>query len=241
MKKTVFITGGAGGIGSALSLEFAKNGYTVALNHNTSDPTEIMEKIKQYSPLSKAYCGDMSDYDTAKAVLDLAKSELGDIDCLINNAGISYVGLFNTMRPVEWQKVFSANINTAFNCSHAVLQDMLKRHSGCIINISSMWGEVGASCEVAYSASKGAIDSFTRALAKETAPNGIRVNAIACGYIETKMNSHLTEEEKQAFFEEIPLMRAGSPGEIAKAALFLAGEDAAYITGEILRVNGGIV
>lgn len=241
MNKTVFITGGAGGIGSALSLEFAKNGYTVALNHNTTDPSAVMEEIKKYSPLSRAYCGDMSDYEAAKRLIGLAESEIGDIDCLINNAGVSYVGLFNTMRPEDWKKVFAANVDTVFNCSHAVLQSMLRRREGCIINISSMWGEAGASCEVAYSATKGAVDSFTRALSKEAAPNGIRVNAIACGYIETRMNSHLTEEEKQAFFEEIPLMRAGTPTEIAKAALFLAGDDAAYITGEILRVNGGLL
>ncbi|MBQ6555373.1 MAG: SDR family oxidoreductase [Firmicutes bacterium] len=241
MEKTVFITGGAGGIGSALSLEFAKNGYRVALNYNTTDPSAIMEEIKKYSPLSKAYQGDMSDYETAKRVFELAESEAGEINCLINNAGISYVGLFNIMRPEDWKKVFAANVDTVFNCSHLALQSMLRRHEGCIINISSMWGEAGASCEVAYSASKGAVDSFTRALSKEAAPNGVRVNAIACGYIETRMNAHLTEEEKKAFFEEIPLMRAGTPEEAAKAALFLASEDAAYITGEILRVNGGLV
>lgn len=239
MNKTVFITGGAGGIGSAIALEFAKSGYTVAVNCNSSDPTEILEKVRRYSPSSAAYRGDMSDYETAKEVFERAERELGGIDCLVNNAGVSYIGLFNTMRPEEWKAIFAANTDTMINCSYLALRGMLVRHSGCIINISSIWGEVGASCEVIYSATKGAMDSFTRALAKETAPNGIRVNAVACGVIDTKMNAHLTAEERAQLTDEIPMMRYGTPEEAAKAVLFLASEDASYITGEILRVNGG--
>lgn len=239
MKKTVFITGGAGGIGSAVALEFAKNGYNIALNCNTSDPSAVMESILPYSPDSAVFRGDMSVYETAADVFGRAEARFGGIDSLVNNAGVSYIGLFNTMPPVEWDRIIKANINTMINCSHLAIQGMLRRHSGNIINISSMWGEVGASCEVIYSATKGAMDSFTRALAKETAPNGIRVNAVACGVIDTKMNAHLSEEEKQALTDEIPLMRYGTPQEAAKAVMFLASDDSSYVTGEILRVNGG--
>ncbi|MBR6400279.1 MAG: 3-oxoacyl-ACP reductase FabG [Firmicutes bacterium] len=241
MKKTVFITGGAGGIGAATALLFAENGYNVALNYNTSDPEHIMEEIRKYSPASRAYRGDMSDYTAAAGVLARARDELGDIDVLVNNAGVSYVGLFNTMTPDMWRRVLAANLDTVINCSHIVLRDMLKRHSGAIVNISSMWGEAGASCEVIYSASKGAVDSFTRALAKECAPNGVRVNAVAPGVIDTKMNAHLTPEEAAQLCDEIPMMRFGTPEEAAKAVLFLASDDSSYITGEIIRVNGGIL
>lgn len=241
MGKTVLITGGAGGIGSAAALLFAKNGYAVALNYNTSDPSNIIEEIKKYSPLSKAYRGDMSDYDIAKGVFMQITADMGDIDVLVNNAGISYIGLFNTMTPDIWRKILAANLDTVINCSHLALEGMLKRHSGVIINISSMWGEAGASCEVIYSASKGAVDSFTRALAKECAPNGIRVNAVAPGVIDTKMNAHLSGEELAQLTDEIPMMRMGTPDEAAAAVYFLASDAASYITGEILRVNGGII
>ncbi len=241
MHKTLFITGGAGGIGSATALEFAKNGYTIALNYHITAPDDILPKILEYSPHSKAYQGDMSDYAEAKAVFAQAETELDGIDCLINNAGISYIGLFNTMQPDQWQRIISANINTMLNCSHLAIQGMLRRRRGSIINISSMWGEVGASCETVYSATKGAMDSFTRALAKESAPNGIRVNAIACGVIDTAMNACLTPEERSALTDEIPLMRYGTPEEVAKAALFLASDDSSYVTGQVLRVNGGFL
>ena len=241
MGKTVFITGAAGGIGSACALEFAKKGYNVAVGYNTSDPGGLMERLKEYGGKYRAYKGDLSCYDTAVGVFADIQSDMGDIDCLVNNAGISYIGLFNTMTPDMWKKIFAADLETTVNCSHIAVKEMLKRHSGCIINISSMWGEVGASCEVIYSAAKGAVDSFTRALAKECAPNGIRVNAVAPGVIDTKMNAQLTQEEMDALIDEIPMMRLGTPEETAKAVFFLASDEASYITGEILRVNGGII
>lgn len=242
MQKKVFISGGAGGIGSAIALEFAKNGYIVVINYNTSDPSGILAEVQKYSPNSIAIQGDLSDYSSAGRVFADVFETVGDIDCLVNNAGVSYIGLFNTMQPEHWQKIINSNMNTMINCSHIAIQGMLQRHSGCIINISSMWGEVGASCEVIYSATKGAMDSFTRALAKETAPNGIRVNAVACGVIDTEMNNHLTDDERLALTEEIPMMRYGTAEEVAKAVFFLAdNENSSYITGEILRVNGGMI
>ncbi len=241
MKKTVFITGAAGGIGAACALEFAKNGYNVAIGYNTSDPVPVLEKIKKYGVVCNAYKGDLSVYDEAKGIFDRIKSDMGDIGCLVNNAGVSYIGLFNTMTPNMWQKILAADLYSVINCSHIAIKDMLKVHSGCIINISSMWGETGASCEVIYSAAKGAVDSFTRALAKECAPNGIRVNAVAPGVIDTKMNAHLSSEEMNALTEEIPMQRLGTPEETAKAVYFLASDEASYITGEILRVNGGMI
>ena len=241
MRKTVFITGGAGGIGAACATEFAKKGYNVAVGYNTSDPQPLLDSLKQYGGKYAAYKGDLSVYDTALGVFSAIKSDMGGVDCLVNNAGVSYIGLFNTMTPDMWQRILAADLETTINCSHIAIKDMLKNHSGCIINISSMWGEAGASCEVVYSAAKGAIDSFTRALAKECAPNGIRVNAVAPGVIDTKMNACFTEDEMNALIEEIPMMRLGTPEETAKAVFFLASDDASYITGEILRVNGGML
>ncbi|MBQ9519262.1 MAG: 3-oxoacyl-ACP reductase FabG [Firmicutes bacterium] len=241
MAKTVFITGGTGGIGFACAEEFAKNGYNVAFGYNSSDPEVLIQRLKSLGVKYGAYRGDLSDYGTAADIFARIQSDMGDIDCLVNNAGISYIGLFNTMTPDMWQKILNADLGTVINCSHLALRGMLKRHSGSIVNISSMWGETGASCEVIYSAAKGGVDSFTRALAKECAPNGVRVNAVAPGVINTKMNGHLTEEEMNTLIEEIPMMRIGTPAETAKAVYFLAGDDASYITGEILRVNGGMI
>lgn len=241
MTPTVFISGGAGGIGAAVAFEFAKRGCNIALGCNRSDPSDIIKKIEVLTNI-KAYRGDLSDYNTAKALISRAEDELGDITCLVNNAGVSHIGLFNTMQPEQWQSIIDANLSTMINCSHIVLQGMLARHSGSIVNVSSMWGEAGASCEVIYSMTKGGVDSFTRALAKETAPNGIRVNAVAPGVIDTRMNAHLTQEELSDLADEIPMSRFGTPEEVAKAVCFLADDSAAsYITGEILRVNGGIL
>lgn len=239
--KVVFVTGSSRGIGKAIAAAFAKEGCRVAINcSNSVTELESTEKeLKQINPNIFSAVGDVSDYNTAKAVFSNIKKHFGNVDILINNAGISYIGLFNTMEPEQWHNVMNINLNSVFNCTHIALQDMIQNKTGCIINISSMWGTLGASCEAVYSASKGAVNAFTKAMAKEVAPCGIRVNAIACGAIETSMNNFLSAEEKADFSAEIPLMRFGKPEEIADTAVFLA-EKGRYITGQIMGVDGGL-
>lgn len=241
MNKTVLITGSAKGIGRAAALAFAKKGWSVALN--TKSSFEQLEKtlceVRKYSPLSSAYAADVSDYDKAEKMFAAIKNDIGSPEVLINNAGISYIGLFNTMQPQQWRSLMQNNVDSMFNCTHLALQNMIKNHSGKIINISSMWGISGASCEAVYSASKGAVNSFTKALARELGPSGIYVNAIACGAVETEMNSFMTDEEHAAFAEEIPLGRFADPAEVASLALYLAEENT-YITGQIISLDGGI-
>lgn len=237
MNKTVLITGSAKGIGKATALAFAKKGYRVVINTKKSEQAlkATLDEIREFSPSSTAFTADISDYGQTKEMIDA----IGKVDVLVNNAGISYIGLFNTMKPSEWQYIMRNNVDSMFNCTHLVLENMIKCHSGKIINISSMWGISGASCEAVYSASKGAVNSFTKALAKELGPSGIYVNAIACGAIDTDMNSFMSQEERAAFTEEIPLCRFGKPDEVANLAVYLAEENT-YITGQIISLDGGI-
>lgn len=235
--KTAVITGSSRGIGKAIAEEFAKNGYHVILNASKS-VDELNEAYEEF--LSKGYSceavlADVSDYEECKKLFIKAP------DVLVNNAGISHIGLFTDMTPESWKHLIDVNLMSAFNCSHIALKTMIKNHCGNIINISSIWGERGASCEVVYSASKGGINSFTKALAKEVGLSGIRVNAISCGVIDTKMNACFDEEEKAALCDEISLARFGKTEEIAKLAYFLA-EDAksGYINGQIITADGGM-
>ena len=159
------------------------------------------------------------------------------VDVLVNNAGISHVGLISQISPEEWDRLFAVNVKSIYNTVRAVLPAMLQRQAGAVVNVSSMWGQAGASCEAAYSATKGAVIALTQALARELGPSGIRVNAVSPGVIDTDMNAHLSEEDKQALAEDTPLGRIGTPEEVAKAILFLA--EASFITGQNLPVNGG--
>ena len=159
------------------------------------------------------------------------------LDVLINNAAISYVGLLSELSPAQWEKIVGVNLSAPLYCSQLAIPMFLSKKEGCIINISSVWGEVGASMEVAYSATKGGLNAFTRALAKELAPSGIRVNAISCGLIDTKMNAHLSPEEMQDVIDDIPANRAGEPADVAKLALQLA-ESGTYLTGQVIRLDG---
>lgn len=240
--KTVFVTGSSRGIGKAIAALFAVEGYNVAIMCRTSkrELEETEKELKVYTPNVIALMGDLSEYKTARNAVTEIERKFGCIDVLVNNAGISYVGLFNTMRPEEWKRVIDTNLNSVINCTHAVIQNMIRVHRGNIINISSMWGELGASCEAVYSATKGAVNSFTKAMAKELAPSNIRVNAISCGVIDTKMNAFLSPAEKMALKEEIPLGRFGNAEEVAKLALYLAEKDSGYITGQIINIDGGM-
>lgn len=235
--KTAVITGSSRGIGKAIAEEFAKNGYHIIINASKS-ADELNDTYNEF--ISKGYSceavlADVSIYEECEKLFNK------DTDVLINNAGISHIGLFTDMTPESWKHLIDINLLSAFNCSHIALKSMIRNHSGNIINISSIWGERGASCEVVYSASKGGINSFTKALAKEVGLSGIRVNAISCGVIDTKMNSCFDEEEKAALCDEISLARFGKTEEIAKLAYFLAEDrTSGYINGQIITVDGGM-
>lgn len=241
--KTVFITGSSRGIGQAIAFAFAKEGCNIVLNASKSKDAllELEKTLAEDNIPVLALLGDASDYDSCKIMFQAIENTFGSVDILVNNAGISHIGLFSDMTPQEWQKLIAVNLYSVFNCTHLAVVDMVRKKSGSIINISSMWGEAGASCEAVYSASKGGINSFTKAMAKELGPSGIRVNAIACGVIETQMNATLDDEERKALAEDISLMRFGTPEEVAKLALFLAQEDSSYLTGQIITLDGGML
>ena len=234
MKGTVLVTGGAGGIGEAICRRLSADGYFVWVGYSRS--AEKAESIAQEIG-GKAVGFDVADAEAVKK----AVAEMGRIDVLINNAGISEIDLFTSIPQAKADRILAVDLAGTMNCSRAVLPDMIRRKSGCIVNISSMWGQVGASCEVDYSAAKAGIIGFTKALAKEVAPSGIRVNCIAPGFIMTEMNSRFTAEELEDIRSEIPLGIFGEPRHVADAAAFLVSESAEYITGQVLAVNGGMV
>jgi 3-oxoacyl-[acyl-carrier protein] reductase len=187
------------------------------------------------------FCADVSDYDACAELIKQAEARFGTIDVLVNNAGEAHFGLFTDMTAVEMQNVLATNLLTAANTSHLVIPSMVRKKRGCIINISSIWGVTGASCEAMYSAAKAGVNGLTKALAKELAPSNIRVNAIACGAFDTRMNARLSPEEKNAFAEEIPLGRFGDPAEAGALAVFLASEKSSYLTGQVVALDGGFV
>ena len=236
--KNVLITGGSRGIGKSLVEAFSNAGYKVAFTYNNS--TDAALALSRDCAALAIKADSRSENEVLHAV-DFARTSLGGIDILINNAGISSFSLFTDITLDEWNEIFSVNVGGAFLYSKAVLPDMISKKWGRIINITSIWGMVGSSCEVHYSASKAALIGLTKALAKELGPSNITVNAIAPGLIDTEMNKTLSESDKAAFCDETPMGRMGKALEIAKSALFLASEDAAFITGDVLNVSGGYV
>jgi 3-oxoacyl-[acyl-carrier protein] reductase len=239
--KTVIITGAARGIGRATALKFAKEGYKVVLNaqHPSSALQETTEECTALSgQTSLSVAGDISDPAFVNEFIRTAASHLGTIDVLINNAGISFVGLIQDTDDDTWQKVINTNLSAVHYCTRAVIPYMLKNKSGSIVNVSSVWGNAGASCEVAYSASKGGVNAYTKAAAKELAPSGISVNAVACGCIKTDMLNVYSEDELNNLAEQIPVGRLGTPEEIAEIILKLA-ECPSYLTGQIVTADGG--
>ena len=227
--KKVLITGGSRGIGAEAVRQFCKNGYSVTFTYEKNDE-KAAELAKETG--TKAIKCDVSDY------VEVKKANFTDIDILINNAGIAQQKLFTDITEDDWDRMFDVNIKGMFNVTKAVLPDMIHNKWGRIINLSSMWGITGASCEVHYSASKAAVIGFTRALAKEVGPSGITVNCIAPGVIDTDMNKGFDVSELK---EETPLQRIGKVTDIVPSMLFLASDDASFITGQILGINGGIV
>ena len=243
MSKTVIITGGSRGIGSAVSSLFAENGYNVVINYNRFEQAaiELKDKLCKKGFRAVTFKADIGDSEEADALINFAVSKFGRIDVLVNNAGIAQQKLFTDISDSDWSNMLNIDLSGAFYCTRAAVKDMLRRHSGSVINISSMWGVVGASCEVHYSAAKAGVIGITKALAKELGPSNIRVNCVAPGVIATEMNSKLSAEELGVLSDETPLSRLGTPEDVAKAVYFLASDDASFITGQILGVDGGFI
>ncbi|AYE35516.1 elongation factor P 5-aminopentanone reductase [Clostridium septicum] len=241
--KVALVTGASRGIGKEIALQLAKSGASVIVNYSKDDngaELTLAEIIANggYGKLSK---GDISSFETCKNIIDDIIKNFGKIDIIINNAGISKIGLFMDSSCEEINNLIGINMLGAMYLSKFALPHMISKGQGNIINISSMWGEVGASCEVMYSTSKGGINLFTKSLAKEVAPMGIRVNAIAPGVIDTEMNSFLEDDDVRQLEEEIPAGRFGKTSEIAKAVLFLCNDECKYLTGQIIRIDGGLI
>ena len=236
--KTVLITGAGGGIGSAIAEKFAEQGYLPVLHYHKSqeEAERLAEKLH-----GTAVHADLSEISEIESMTDQILKEIGHIDILVNNAGMSVSGLLTDISPEIRKKIFSVNILGAIECTRLLLPAMIHRKSGSILNISSMWGQVGASCEVDYSASKAALIGFTKALAQEVGLSGIRVNCIAAGVIRTRMLDCYDDQTLSDLAGETPLNRLGTPEDIAEAAVFLCSEKAGFITGQILGVNGGFV
>ena len=242
MRKNVLITGASGGIGEAMCREFAKNGYNVVIHYNSSEEAalKLQQEIEsQYQVKAVPIKADLRNSDEVKALARKATAILGNTDVLINNAGVAYLTLFQTADDNKVRELFDINLMSAMNLTKEILPSMIRNQSGRIINISSMWGIAGASCEVHYSASKSALIGFTKALAKEVGPSGITVNCIAPGYIDTKMNSSIDDESVAEIVEATPMGRKGRPEDVSALAMFLAGENADFITGQVISIDGG--
>lgn len=243
MRKIALITGGSRGIGAACVRAFAADGYAVVFLANRS--VEKAQALK--AELRAAGCDvdyrlcDVSDPAQVKAVIAEILRTYRRIDALVNCAGIAHIGLFTDMTEDEWDHLFAVNVRSAFSVTKAVLPGMISVQKGTIVNVSSMWGEVGASCEVAYSATKAALIGLTKALAKEVGPSGIRVNCVTPGVIDTDMNAQLTDDDRAALNDETPLGRIGEAAEVARTILFLCSEGASFVTGQIVGVSGGLV
>ena len=241
--RTVLITGASRGIGAACARDFAREGYRVAIHFNKSEKKALAlcDDLIACGCEAITVQADVSDSAAVKAMVRYVEEQFGRIDVLVNNAGIAMQKLFTDTSDSEWDTMLATNLSAVFYSCKAVAPAMIRRHSGCIVNIASMWGEVGASCEVAYSAAKAGVIGFTKALAKELGSSGIRVNAVSPGVVMTDMMAGFSEEDVAALKEETPLCKLGSPEDIARTVVFLASENAGYITGQILGVNGGLI
>ena len=242
--KTAVVTGASRGIGAACAVAMAKAGYNVILGYKEQkEKAENLAKvlIEGYGIAAIAVQADVSDSKQAQELVDVAYRNFGRVDVLVNNAGIAGYKLFTDITDEEWNEMIGTNLTGVFNCSRAAVKYMVSAHSGSIVNISSMWGQVGASCEVHYSASKAGVIGLTQALAKELAPSGVRVNCICPGVIKTDMLSEIDDETVASLIEETPLGRLGTPKDIADSVAFLCSDGASFITGQVLSVNGGFV
>lgn len=242
-QKTVWITGASRGIGRACAYLFASRGYHVYINcaHSLDALKQVHTALETSFPgCSTCITGDVGNPAEVKAMYEKIQTRSHGLDVLVNNAGAAHMGLITDLSDEEWNRILSVNLSSVFYCTKAALPDMIHRKSGHIINISSMWGTAGASCEAAYSAAKSGVHGFTRALAKELAPSGISVNAVACGVIDTAMNAMLSPEDLSLLTEEIPAGRLGTPDEVA-ALVYSIAESSVYMTGQIIGIDGGFL
>ena len=237
--KVAIVTGGSKGIGAQIVKILANENYKVILNYNNSKEKaeKIQQELLEQGKEIEMIKADVSKKDEAKNLLQFTFDKYGKIDVLINNAGISQEGLFIDVTEDAWQKIINTNLNSVFYCTQQALNYMIPKKQGCIINISSIWGETGASCEVAYSTTKAAINGMTKALAKEVGPSNIRVNAIAPGIIDTDMNKNLETKELEQIKQEIPLNKIGKAIDVARCVKWLVDDE--YTTGQIISINGG--
>ncbi len=242
-KKTVLVTGASRGIGRAIALTFAQHGYHVFLNCNHSI-IQLEQVRHEIEALPDGSCdmviGDVGNPNSVNEMFKTIYKKCDALDVLVNNAGVAHIGLLSDMSDREWNRIIQTNLSSVFYCCRSAIPEMVSKKCGKIINISSMWGTSGASCEAAYSASKAGVHGLTKALAKELAPNNIQVNAIACGVIDTEMNSGLSEEEKLILKADIPAGHFGQPQDIADAVMQLVNAPS-YLTGQIVGVDGGYI
>ncbi len=241
--KTAIVTGGSRGIGSATAEALAEAGYFVLINYNESgeDAQRLEEKLTGSGFEAGKFKADVTDRIQVDAMTEYCLRQTGSIDLLVNNAGVSQQKLFTEISDKDWEYVISVNLKGVFNCTQSVLKHMINMKSGSIINVSSVWGITGASCEVHYSASKAAVIGFTKALAKELGPSGIRVNCVAPGIIDTDMIRQFDIEDRECMKQSTPLMRLGTARDVASCIAFLASDEAGFITGQVISPNGGYV
>lgn len=241
-KKTpvVLVTGASGGIGSAVARLFASRGYNTAIHYNSNETAarEVCDGLVSEGYSAEIFRADLTSSEDVKKMISEVEAKFGTVDVLVNNAGISLIRLFDETTDEEWDNIMNVNLKSAFLCAKAVIGGMIHNKKGKIINISSIWGVKGASCEVAYSASKAGLIGFTKALAQELAPSNIQVNCIAPGAIATEMNSHLSASDVKSLCDEIPAGRFGAPIEVAETVWLLANSPS-YVTGQVLGVDGG--
>ena len=243
MDRIVLVTGASRGIGSEIARQFAVGGDCVIMNYHRQEARAeaLADALRQAGGCVETFRADVADRQQVQNMCSHIKKTLGPVDVLVNNAGFAGQKLFTEISEAAWDRMFAVHVKGAFFCCQAVLPDMIRQKAGKIINISSVWGLVGASCEVHYSAAKAALIGLTRALAKELRPSNIQVNCIAPGVIDTEMNGDFTPEEQQELVSQIPLGYLGLPADIAGTAVFLASEQARYITGQVISPNGGLV
>lgn len=241
--KTVLITGASGGIGQAMALAFARAGYGVAVHcHRQAEKAKTLQnQILAMGQDCEVFSADLTQKEEANALCRDVLARFGRVDVLVNNAGVAEEILFSDVEEEHWDLILDSNLKSAYRMIHGLLPSFYRQQGGVILNISSVWGQVGAACEVVYSAAKAGLIGLTKALAKELALNGIRVNCIAPGAVDTPMNACYTQQELTQFCDNVPMGRLGRPEEVAVAAVFLASEQASYITGQVLGVNGGMI
>jgi len=237
------ITGASRGIGAAAALALARRGVGIAVHyHRRRDAAEaVVRQVRALGVPALTVQADVADPTQVSVMVDKVLDNFCQLDIWICNAGVSHVGLLSDIDGDQWRRLFAVNVDGVYHCCRAVLPHFIHRKAGCIVTTASMWGQTGASCEVAYSATKGAVIAFTKALAKELGPSNIRVNCVSPGVMSTEMNAHLTPEDMAALAEETPLGRTGTPEEAANVIAFLASGESSYLTGQVICPNGGMV